>query len=71
MDITYWFKKKVKNVKILNIEMIAGLEGLDAYTGFQRRTEKTKINLIEYLIKIRKEGKQILAYGAAARDALF
>tara|TARA_B100001989_G_scaffold250774_1_gene228542 strand:+ start:671 stop:1873 length:1203 start_codon:yes stop_codon:yes gene_type:complete len=61
-------KKRSKNVeKILNIEMIAGLEGLDAYTGFQRRAEKTKINLIEYLIRIRKEGKQILGYGAAAK----
>ena len=61
-------EKKSSNVElILNKEKIAGLETFDAYLGFQRRAENTKIKLLEYLIKMKKEGKKILGYGAAAK----
>ena len=60
--------KRSKQVeKILKMEHIAGLESLDAYIGFQRSAENAKINLLEFLIKIKKDGKKILGYGAAAK----
>ncbi|MEC7881127.1 MAG: class I SAM-dependent methyltransferase [Chloroflexota bacterium] len=59
---------KTKNVeKILHFEHIAGLDSLAAYLGFQRRAENVKINLLEFLINIRKNKKKILGYGAAAK----
>ena len=61
-------EKKSSNVEqILNKEKVCGLQTLDAYIGFQRRAENTKIKLLEYLIKKKKEGKKILGYGAAAK----
>lgn len=60
-------KRSNKVEEILNMEKIAGLESLDAYKGFQKRAENTKVKLLEYLIKIKKENKKILGYGAAAK----
>lgn len=60
-------KRSNKVEEILNMEKIAGLESLDAYRGFQKRAENTKVKLLEYLIKIKKEDKKILGYGAAAK----
>ena len=57
-----------KNVeKIIHFEDIAVLGSLDAYIGFQRRAENVKINLLEFLINIKKNKKRILGYGAAAK----
>ena len=57
------FNKRTNKVdQILNMEKIAGLESLDAYKGFQRRAENTKVKLLEYLINIKKENKKILGY---------
>lgn len=37
------------------------------YTGFQQRANQIKYDLIEFLIKAKREGKKVIAYGAAAK----
>jgi SAM-dependent methyltransferase len=44
-----------------------GITGLQFYTGFQKRAEKVKLDLLEFLIQQKKEGKVVAAYGAAAK----
>jgi len=45
----------------------AGLESIDAYSDFQQRAEATKQGLLEFLLSAKRQGKQILGYGAAAK----
>ncbi|HET7233282.1 MAG TPA: class I SAM-dependent methyltransferase [Longimicrobium sp.] len=53
--------------ELLERERAYGLEGLDAYTGFARKTEAAKRALLRFLIDAREEGKRVVGYGAAAK----
>lgn len=53
--------------KVLSDESQASLETLDAYLGFQKRAEATKMALLEFLLQAKRNGNQVLGYGAAAK----
>ncbi|MFM8525484.1 MAG: methyltransferase domain-containing protein [Cyanobacteriota bacterium] len=52
---------------VLAAETVAGLETLEAYAGFQHRAEAAKHGLLEFLLQAKREGRRVLAYGAAAK----
>ena len=45
----------------------AGLESSQAYADFQQRAEAAKHGLLEFLLSAKRQGKQVLGYGAAAK----
>ena len=52
---------------VLSAEVVAGLETVDAYTGFQKRAEASKYGLIDFLLRAQRQGLRVLGYGAAAK----
>jgi 2-polyprenyl-3-methyl-5-hydroxy-6-metoxy-1,4-benzoquinol methylase len=44
-----------------------GVQTPDFYEGFQKKAEKVKDDLLTFLLKSKKEGKKVAAYGAAAK----
>ena len=52
---------------VLRQEMEEGLQGLEAYLGFQPKADKIKDDLLAFLIEQKREGKTVAAYGAAAK----
>jgi len=52
---------------LLAKEQGAGISRRDYYEGFQARADKIKNDLLGFLIKARRSGKTIMAYGAAAK----
>jgi len=48
-------------------ERNAGLAELDVYDDYAEKVKETKRKLLEFLIKIKREGKSIVGYGAAAK----
>lgn len=48
-------------------EQAAGLEGLAAWAGFQRRAEAAKHGLLRFLLAEQEAGRCVLGYGAAAK----
>lgn len=53
--------------KILEQELVFGLQKLDTYLTFQSQAEKIKNDFVEFLLAQKKSGKNIAAYGAAAK----
>lgn len=53
--------------KLLKTEDEAGLMQLDTYTSFQSQADRVKYDLLEFLIKQKRAGKKVAAYGAAAK----
>lgn len=49
------------------LEQQKGVTSLEYYTGFQQRALKTKLELLDFLIKQKVAGKKVAAYGAAAK----
>jgi len=45
----------------------AGLESIQVFADFQRRAEAAKMCLLEFLLKSKSQGLQVLGYGAAAK----
>ncbi|WP_404375905.1 methyltransferase domain-containing protein [Vreelandella aquamarina] len=52
---------------MLQLESSRGLQQLDTYLDFQSRANKIKDDLLYFLIKQKREGKKVAAYGAAAK----
>lgn len=52
---------------ILEKEKSLGLDGMEVYVNFAKSVEKNKSELRELLIKLKKESKKIVGYGAAAK----
>lgn len=48
-------------------EADAGLDRVETYTSFDERVRETKRALLTFLIRARREGKRIAAYGAPAK----
>jgi hypothetical protein len=48
-------------------ENSAGISSLDYYKNFMTKVEKVKLDLLDFLIQAKKEGKKVAAYGAAAK----
>ena len=57
-----------KNVDgLLQKEVGRGINSLDYYKNFQPKALKVKLDFIDFLIKQKKAGKKVAAYGAAAK----
>lgn len=48
-------------------EAAAGLDRLDTYVAFAAQVHETKRDLLEFLIRARREGRRIAGYGAPAK----
>ena len=53
--------------ELLKKEVDAGLMQLDTYTSFQSRADRVKYDLMDFLIKQKRAGNKVVAYGAAAK----
>ncbi len=53
--------------EFLDAEVEAGMKTPEYYAGFAKRVEKIKEDLTSLLKKLRKDGKRIIGYGAAAK----
>ena len=53
--------------EVLAAETTAGLETQNAYSSFQKNAESAKNELLEFLLRAKHQGKQVLGYGAAAK----
>jgi 2-polyprenyl-3-methyl-5-hydroxy-6-metoxy-1,4-benzoquinol methylase len=52
---------------LLNKESSVGVSTEVYYAQFQNRANQIKYDLIEFLIKVKREGRKVIAYGAAAK----
>jgi SAM-dependent methyltransferase len=52
---------------LLQCERSAGISTAKYYTGFQAKADKIKNDLLEFLLRAKKEGETVAAYGAAAK----
>lgn len=52
---------------VLDKEKQFGLHQLDIYQNFQVKSEKVKDDFLLFLLNAKKEGKKVVAYGAAAK----
>jgi len=52
---------------LLQMEKTYGLQLLSTYQGFQSRAQRIKDNLLDFLIRQKRAGKTVAAYGAAAK----
>ena len=61
-------KKLSPNVEALNEkESAAGMGDLSYYLNFQDKANKVKYKLLSFLLTKKREGKKVVAYGAAAK----
>jgi len=54
-------------VELLERERAAGLDGLERYARFEQQVRAVKRDLLELLIGLRRDGAQVVGYGAAAK----
>lgn len=52
---------------LLQKESSKGVNALNYYNNFQQKALKVKLDLTDFLIKQKREGKKVAAYGAAAK----
>lgn len=52
---------------ILSKELAAGINNLDFYKNFRRKAFEVKIQLLSFLLEVKKSGKSVAGYGAAAK----
>ncbi len=52
---------------LLRREADAGMLGAAWYAGFQARADKVKNDFLAFLLQMKREGKRVAAYGAAAK----
>ncbi|MEO5363167.1 MAG: class I SAM-dependent methyltransferase [Magnetococcus sp. DMHC-8] len=48
-------------------EMAAGVATVEYYAGFQARADAVKAGLLAFLLEMKRQGKKVAAYGAAAK----
>ena len=71
----FWKKKKNEKIKVKKIDINKllseeknfGLHEIKAYLEFRKRVENLKINGVTKLKEIKRSGKKIVGYGAAAK----
>lgn len=56
---------------IIDREIRNGIDKLDYYQTFVKRVSNNKLDILEFLIRQKKNGKKIAAYGAAAKGNTF
>jgi SAM-dependent methyltransferase len=52
---------------LINEEISLGINSTDFYQNFQKKVNKIKDDLLTFLIQAKREGKKVIAYGAAAK----
>jgi hypothetical protein len=52
---------------MLDAEELAGMNSLEHYAEFEQRVKETKRQLLDFLIRAKREGKTIAGYGAAGK----
>ena len=52
---------------LLREEKAKGMQTTEYYDGFQNKADLVKCDLVDFLIKQKKDGKKVAAYGAAAK----
>ncbi len=52
---------------LLGREAAAGMLGAGFYAGFQARADKVKNDFLAFLLQMKREGRRVAAYGAAAK----
>jgi len=57
--------------EIIKKEKSAGLDNIEGYKDFEEKIQTIKWNFLDFLVKTKKEGKNIAAYGAAAKGNTF
>jgi SAM-dependent methyltransferase len=50
-----------------NAEIDAGLDRIETYCSFAEQVQETKRKILEFLIHVRREGKQVVGYGAPGK----
>ena len=60
-------KENISVKRMLDKELIFGITNIKTYDSFQEQAELIKNNLLGLLIKLKKENKVVMAYGAAAK----
>ena len=53
--------------RLLEKESVAGMLQLDYYLNFQQKADKVKYALLSFLLEQKRQGKKVVAYGAAAK----
>jgi len=53
--------------EVLDGECAFGISESEVYEAFQSKVERIKLDFIEFLVRAKKEGKLVVAYGAAAK----
>jgi hypothetical protein len=53
--------------ELLALERAAGLDALDVYRTFEQQVQKTKRELLKFLISAKEAGKTVVGYGAPAK----
>ncbi|SCW58676.1 Methyltransferase domain-containing protein [Paenibacillus tianmuensis] len=53
--------------EIIKLEKAKGLQDIETYRLFFQQVEKTKRNILAFLIQLKNEGKRIVGYGAPAK----
>ncbi len=57
----------VRVEELLAREAQAGMTGAEFYAGFQARADKVKNDFLSFLLNVRRQGRSVAAYGAAAK----
>ncbi len=55
--------------KVITDEIDAKLDTVDGYESFARKVKETKLELVDFLLKVAKQGKKVAAYGAPGKSA--
>ena len=53
--------------EVLEAEQAFGINNLDVHRKFQLKVKKIKLDFIDFLVRSKKDGKLVVAYGAAAK----
>lgn len=53
--------------ELLKMEKAEGLAGIDRYNQFDEKVKETKRNILEFLIREKRNGKKIVGYGAPGK----
>ncbi len=55
--------------KVMDDEVIAKLDRIDGYQDFARQVQRTKLELLDFLVTAAREGKRVAGYGAPGKSA--
>jgi hypothetical protein len=61
------WKEQPAVAKLLAEERSAGIDDISSYSNFSEQVNKTKLDLLRFLIDIKRGGNKIVGYGAPAK----